>query len=269
MRQALPRYAANPLQRFLNSLKGDSRLLHLCMRGIGVLTHMPGIFEAVMQDSPPKDQAQLNADLAESKKEAELCENERTTGFPLLHAHAFVAAWGAFEAAVEDMLVGILVNEPETVKQEAFAKIRVPLADFEAKDKEERMRFLVAELGRNLGRKNGVEAFEGLLQFFNLSGPVNDHDRKLIWQMHHLRNVIVHRASLADRRLVEACPWLHLKINDPVIISHKELGLCTGALCSYALTITHRLGDRYEVNTHELIRQAGITESQPPPAPES
>jgi hypothetical protein len=217
---------------------------------------MPRIFEALIPGADPKEAERLSSDLGEAQKEAELAENERRTGFPVLHAHALVGMWAALEAAIEDMLVGILLNEPDVLKKEALAKVRVPLAEFEIKDKEERMRFLVAELGRNLGRRNGVDAFESLLHHFDLSGNVEEEDRKMIWQTHHLRNVVVHRASRADRRLVEACPWLQLRVNDDVTISHEVLGRCACALCSYVLTVTHRLGKRYDVDTHDLVRKA-------------
>jgi hypothetical protein len=241
----IPSYASEPVQLFLDSWKSNFRLLHLSMRGMRLLTGMPGVFETLIQASDPTEQERLTSDLAEAKEEAELAEHECTTGFPLLHAHALVAMWAALEAAIEDLLVGILLHEPDMLTKDAVARVRVPLAEFESRDKEERMRFLVAELGRNLGRKNGVDAFEGLLQCFDLSGDVEDEDRKLIWQMHHLRNVLVHRASRADRRLVEACPWLQLHINQNVTISHAMLGQCAQALCRYVLVITHRLDKRY------------------------
>jgi hypothetical protein len=71
-----------------------------------------------------------------------------------------------------------------------------------------------------------------------------------------MRNVIVHRASLADRRLVEACPWLNLQINDPVTVPHKSLDMAGRAVCACVLTLTHRLGKRYNVDTHGLIERA-------------
>jgi hypothetical protein len=233
-----------------------------------MLTGMPAIFEALIPDAEPEEQNKLSSDLVEAKKEAELAEKECKTGFPLLHAHALVAMWAALEVAIEDMLVGILLNEPIVLKKEAFAKLRVPLADFETKDKEERMRYLLAELGRNLGRHNGVEAFECLLGHFDLSGSVDEHDRKVLWEMHHLRNVIVHRASRADRRLVDACPWLRLKVNDPVTISHKFIRMAGPTLCSYVMTITGRLGTRYDVDINALIRKKFPEKPDEPAPPE-
>jgi hypothetical protein len=252
----IPRYAAVPLQRFLESWERDIQLLHLSTQGIRVLTSMPQLVEALMLDAELEKQLTLKPKLAAATENAQLAENEQKAGFPLLHAHVLVGIWGSLEAAIEDMLVGILLNEPDILRKDTFAKIKVSLADFESRDKEERMRFLISEIDRTLARKNGIDAFEGLLQHFDLSGEVDDEVRKLIWQMHHIRNVIVHRASRADRRLVEACPWLSLKVNDIVVVSDSMLRELAMATAKYGLTVIHRLGKRYDVDTHGLIRNA-------------
>src|SRR5882672_1704588 len=186
MASEIPRYAAIPLQHFVDSWQRNGHLLHLSMRGIRVLTQMPNIFTALMSGAGEEEHARLSSNLEEAKKEAELAEKECKEGFPLLHGHALVAMWGALETAIEDMLVGILLNEPTVLKKDAFAKVKVTLSDFETKDKEERMRFLLQELGRSLGRKNGVDAFESLLEHFDLSGPVDEKDRKLMWETNHI-----------------------------------------------------------------------------------
>ena len=249
----IPGYAIDPVDRFVESLQSDLRLLHLSTRGIGLLTGMPGVLEVLLRGSNPEDAARLTADVDEAKEEAELAENERRTGFPLLHEHALVALWAALEAAIEDMLVGIMLNEPLVLTGKAFAKIRIPLAEFETSEKEERMRFLIAELGRNIGRAKGVDAFEGLLVHFDLSGEVGDRERKMIWQMQHLRDVLVHRAARADRRLVEACPWLNLAVNDHVNISSELVRDCANALIGYGWIILRRLAKRYGVDVRDLI----------------
>jgi hypothetical protein len=254
--KTLPEYASQPLRHFVYSCERNSRLLHLSMRGIRALTGMANISEILLVDTDHPEREKSVLRLAELKKEAELAESEEATGYPLLHAHALVAAWGSLEAAIEDMLVGILVNEPSELKKDSFAKIRVPLADFEARDQEDRMRFLLTEIQRGLGRRNGISAFEGILAAFDLSGDVDEEDKKLIWEMHHLRNVIVHRNSRADRRLVDSCPWLNLKLNDEVTISHSQLRTFFGVLHHYVLTVTHRLGKRYDIDTVGRVARA-------------
>jgi hypothetical protein len=43
--------------------------------------------------------------------------------------------------------------------------------------------------------------------------------RKTFIEFWAVRNVIVHRASIVDRRLVEICPWLGLKVGEPLKIT--------------------------------------------------
>lgn len=77
---------------------------------------------------------------------------------------------------IEDLIVALLLSEPEFLRAEAFSKIRIPLADFETLDKEERMRILLRELQRTLrsDQRHGVNGFEVILGSVELSGEVDD-----------------------------------------------------------------------------------------------
>lgn len=158
-----------------------------------------------------------------------------------------MACWGAFDAAIEDLCVGMLMAEPDLLRNETFTKLKIPLAQFETLDKSERMRLLVNEVQRAQGiaAKRGVAVFESLLHVFGLDGNLPDEVGKSVWEMHCIRNVIVHRMSLADRRLVDSCPWLGLKINDKVVMTHAAFNRYGLALCSYAYAIIHRIGNKY------------------------
>lgn len=267
MPEFLPVYATGPLRRFLDYYEESLRLLHLSMRGISGLRGMPGLLKLV----PPWSQTVTMRDLAESVSDektkkakrdletaearANFAEKESESGFPILHAHTLVGLWGGVEAAVEDMLVGILLNEPGVLESEAFCRVKVQLAEFHRLDAEERMRLLLAEIERHHGSatKLGVDAFEFVLEKFGLSGPVEPEIKKLLWEMHHVRNVLVHRAGLADRRLVENCPWLNLKQGNLVRVNHSSLMQFGGALCKYVLGLAYRLGTRYDVDIDALI----------------
>lgn len=260
VRKDIPEYAAQPLRRFLDYCEESYRLLHLSMRGVSGLRGMPRLVAALKPFETDEDDAEpRRKSLEDAKQTAEFANKECESGFPLLHAHTLVGIWGAFEAAIEDMLVGLLVNEPDLLRDKAFAKMRVSLAQFELLEREERMRLLLAELGRGEGaaRTTGVDSFEALLDCFNLSGPVSPDTKKSIWEMNHVRNVIVHRGSLADRRLVEACPWMNLKLGDRLTVAHDQLEHYGGVLCDYALSITYRLGERYDVDIDAKIGRSG------------
>jgi hypothetical protein len=261
----IPAYALDPLQGFLDYWENSRRLLDLSIEGLTILKDVPSILEGVRQQNehirtarkmlkdstivePPPEELLLEM-IKNAQAKADFSEKEIKSGFPLLHAQTLVGAWGALEAAIEDMLVGILVNELQHLQQEAFGRIRVPLAEFEGLDKEERMRFLIEEINRSdsLSRKNGVDAFEALLEKFLLSGALNAEVKKTLWEINHIRNVIVHRNSLADRRLVKSCQWLKLKVGDRVIVVHDQLERYGQALSGYVKTIIGRLENRYKV----------------------
>ena len=235
----------------------SSRLLHLSMQGILGLRRRPAILKMISDidhtlGRTPDDNS---AELEEATTVAGWAEKERDNGFPLLHAHTVVGLWGALEAAIEDMLVGILCEEPERLQKEPFSKVRISISDFEQLDKEQRMRLLFDELQRSTGggQKYGADKFEGLLDRFGLSGPLDPEIKKDMREIHHVRNVIVHRASRADRRLVEGCPWMGLHVGDLVTVSHEAFARYFVALEDYLGIITLRLGLRYQMDQSKAL----------------
>jgi hypothetical protein len=264
MAAELPAYALEPIKRCYRSLLTSLELLHISMRGISTVSNYPKMSQRLMDLTVQAGQEitdEMKADLEEANRLANFADGESKNGFPFLHAFATVGAWGTLEVTVEDLLVGILLNEPKTLGMEGLAKIRVPLARFEELDREERMRFILRELGRaqTMAASQGVSAFENLLQVFDLSGDVDEDVRKLLWEMNHVRNIIVHRDSHADLRLIESCPWLNVKTGDCVLVDHERYGRYSDAICGYVGTLLVRLRKRYNVPVPSPLpdRQSG------------
>ena len=164
----IPRYAHDSLRRFLDYLDESSRLLHLSMSGVRALESVPDVFRVALGPLLAGREDSHDALM----KQAVLAHEEWNSGFPLLHAHTSVGLWGAFESTVEDLIVDILVNEPDLLSGEAFSKVRIPIAEFEKLDKEERMRFLLAEIAKSIPKKNGVDKYEVLLETIGLDGEI-------------------------------------------------------------------------------------------------
>jgi hypothetical protein len=253
-RKLLPAYVADPLQGFLDYWKESTDLLHATMRGISTLRAMPKIQAILMKVKDSQESEEENKKLAQTKDVAEFAKRECELGFPLMHAHTVVGCWGAIETTVEDVVVGILMNEPEVLRSDTFSRIRIPLAEFEVLDKEQRMRVLITELSRNSagGRKQGLAGFEAILASVHLDGAVDETIKKTIWEMHHVRNVIVHRGSLADKRLVDNCPWMDLKIAKKVTVSHQMLAQYGEALARYIVLLLKRACGRYGIDFEEI-----------------
>jgi len=212
---------------------------------------------AAVADIKKEDETIKRTMVEKAEADAAFAQREIERGFPLLHAHALVANWAALEATVEDAMVAFLVNEPEILRNEAFSKIKVSLADFTVLEPEERMRHLVSELERNQGvaRKYGVDRFEALLEPFALGGAVSPETRKDAREMHHIRNVLVHRAGFADRRIVEGCPWLNFRLNQPVTVSNEALQRYDGSLIRYSTELVCRFGTRYGIDLRAEVEE--------------
>ena len=237
--------------RCFDSLITSGELLHISMRGIGTVGNYPKMNQRIIDltvECRKEVTTEMKARLTESERLANFANVELKDGFPFLHAFATVAAWTTLEVTIEDILLGILLNESQILRKEEISKIRLPLAKYEELDKEERMRFILTELARaQTTAAHGVSAFENLLRVFDLSGDVDEDVRKLLWEMNHVRNVIVHRDSLADLRLVQSCPWLNLKSGDRVLINHEKWGDYAYAIGRYVNAVRNRLRKRYGV----------------------
>jgi hypothetical protein len=221
------------------------RLFDICVQGLDIVERLPAIYKIEPSDFRfPAD----GADEFRMVDNAEFSKTEREQGFPLLHAYTLVSVWGALEAAIEDMLVGVLLNEPAVLANDELAKTKIDLATFELLNKEERMRFLLSEIQRKpaSGLAQGINSFENVLKVFGLSGPVDDDIKKELWELNHLRNLIVHRASRADLRFVQACPAMNLSVGDLVIVRHERYRDYIQAVAGYVQTIVRRLSARYD-----------------------
>lgn len=243
MSRVLPEWVSGPLNRIIDYADESRRLLHMSMQGIYMLRAIPKSVEALEFDSRGPDKYEgPHTSMEEAQEIARLALAEKERGYPILHAHALVGLWAAFEAAVEDLLVGFLTNDPTILQKDEFAKIRIALRDFELLEKEERMQFLLGEFEKNhgIGRKHGADRFEVLLEPFGLSGVLAPEIKKNIREMHHIRNVLVHRGAKADRRIVEGCPWLGLSLGQEITVTPAAMDRYEQSLMKYVIEIISR-----------------------------
>ena len=266
MADKIPDYAFNPLRRCLDSIFIANRLLHLSLNGLQIISNRPQMVQRLIDLTAAAGEEitdELKSDFQNATTDAAFTRNERDNDFPNLHAYTLVGQWGALEAGIEDMLVGILVNEPKVLEKDDFAKAKIPLSKYEILDKEERMRFLLSDVqrGKSAGIAQGVNTFEDVLQIFDLSGWVEENVKTGLWEMNHIRNVIVHRDSRADLRLIQACPSMNLKVGDRVFITHERYGSYSNALIDYVRAVICRLGKRYDALPPKWALQDGLPQS--------
>jgi len=193
--------------------------------------------------NPDIPEEELAREIARAREVAEFARDQAVRGFDLLYAHAIVGLWGALETAVTDFFVRFLLHSPQALANETVQKVRIPLAEFESLESEDRMRVVVDELERTLRSqyKSGIERFEGLFATFGLSSEVPSEVRQTLFEMFHIRNVIAHRNLLADRRLVAACPWLPYVPGETIKLSINRFLDYYKALARYLEILSNRV----------------------------
>lgn len=218
-------WATLPLHRALDAVDEIDRVLHLSMRGIANVAASVPLVEALANLDRVRgegDPVEAERKIATARREADFAEKEAARDFPVLHAHATVALWGVLEATVEDLVLAYLENDPSCLTHQSFAPVRIPLAEFEQLEKPERLRLLLSEYKRNSKAelKLGIGRFETILEPVRLAGGMKEDLRRDLYEHQQVRNVIVHRGGVVDRRLLLNCPWLGFTAGTTIVVSH-------------------------------------------------
>ncbi len=188
-------------------------------------------------------------DLLEDDTAIELvkyAEEESKRGYPILTAQVAVALWGGLEALVEDLLVALITSRSEVYSLEPLGNVKVKLAIFELMDKEDRARYLLRELDtKSAGSRNGVNAFEPLLDHFGLSGAVKEKTKEALFELSQVRNIIVHRLHLVDSRFHKECSRLGYKKGDRLIVNREQVNRYVDSIYDYTKTLSDRMGAKW------------------------
>lgn len=221
----------DPLLRYGTYIENASKLATLVLSGeIAQLEEMARVVE-----STGNPEGKTGADALALGKEME----ELTHVF---FAQSLVGLWSALEASVTDFVVAWLVAYPEHLNAEIFAKIPIEFAKFMQLDQEDRVRSLVKEVEqkKNQQFKSGVKRFEFLLNLIGLRGGLQGVNDRELYELSLLRNVIVHRASIVDKRFVDAWGRKDFAVGQRVVIDNKVWAKYLHAVTTYHATVMER-----------------------------
>jgi hypothetical protein len=231
---------AMPCHWFAEYMLQVENLVKLTNYGVRGVINLAEILEITMQGKQRKEEQEKA--LEDAKQLARLADSEIASDFPLLHSHAIIGMWGALEAMIEDLAVSWIDHNPSVLSEPTIARIRVPLAEFQGMEQADRLRFLIAELQRDLrvDLKSGATKFESLLGAIGLNGPVDKRVRNVLFETQQLRNIFAHRGGVADRRFIANCPQLNYSTGDTVKINSATFVRIYNGLTVYNLIIINR-----------------------------
>jgi hypothetical protein len=246
-RYPIPQWGSRPFYRFLEHLDELMTLLHLSMQGIAGLQGMPRLVELLARiDEPEKPETSAgHVDrLRRANAAAEFARREVEKEFPLLHAQAAISLWGSLEELVLSFVTLLIQHDPASREADQIQRMKVRVGDLLALDDASRARFLVEQLDRDQAgpHRQGANRFESLLEPFGLSGHLDDDLRRTLYEFYQMRNLHAHRQGSADRRFLQACPWLDVTEGQYCAVTHKQIHAYAGAAAQYVLLLVQRMG---------------------------
>lgn len=215
------------MQRFEEFANFQLKMVTLINVALESLHRFPAhlnLVEAVQEAKRSRGEAVDDKYLKNAREnDAPLIREEVEKGFPFFYSMSAVAIWSAIEAFVEDQLSFCIEADPKLLEKEQIQRIKIPFAQYESMTPEERRYFVIDSVERDIQSKykQGVSQFESVLEVFGLGGEVDDIARKTLLELCNVRNVLVHRDGVADKRLINTCPWLGLSIGQSVHVNTK------------------------------------------------
>jgi len=258
-RDPRPAWSKEPFFRFLDYLRTERQLLGLAAAGINGLVHREKLVEALYDVDNELGTANKEAEarLSEARATAKVARAEVEADFPLLHAHSLISIWGALEALVHDVMREWIRHRPALLKREAFAGVKVGLAEFHRMKLADRIDYLLDAV-QPQGSGGGFRKFEALLAKIDLGGPVEEGVRRSLLESWEVRNLYAHRRGLVDKKARDACPWRKRdwRLGEQVLVSHEDYERYAQAIHDYAYELIVRSGAKFGLDVRAYAQEA-------------
>ena len=169
--------------------------------------------------------------------------NEVADGFQRLKSQALVALWGGLEVLTEELFVAWVGEFPKSLDHEVFQKLRVPFTDFIRLDEESRVRSLYQIYVGSLpgARGMGVSRFEATIQPLGLSGHVDPDVARAIYELHLVRNLIVHQAGRVDLKFHQTEFGASYPLGEKVYLHDIQFRNYVAAVSAYGHAVLDRV----------------------------
>lgn len=262
----LPQWAKTKLDDCVEYLVELHTMVHISSKAIRATQIFPTFMESVVKHVYTGEISKQNEEdkstfdkvsnlINELKEDATTAKRESENGFPLLTGMAIVLTWGALETYVYDLMKGWLENNVDSWKADEVQKLKIKLGEFMQIEKDMQYEYIIEMIDNQLQGplKAGIGRFEILLGVFNLSGSIDDDIKKTLFEMSKIRNAIVHNKGIADKKLVDTCPSLSLRIGDSVLGKQFNLMAYIDAVIVYIAEIQLRIFEALGIKRNELI----------------
>jgi hypothetical protein len=248
----------------------------LAATGISAAQGEPELLRALQdvqrgrEGSPSEDE--WTRRIEEADKKFAVAKQHLDLGFSYLYELMLVKFWSILEAGIEEIAVECLKRPDECKDTNLLRSLKGPLLEFASASLDQRAEFLYSEIkvATKSALKVGVGVFEAVLEPLGMAGSVDDLTRRLLLELQQKRHVFVHRRGIADKRFIEACPFLDCTIGQPIVVDRPSVWRFGIAVGLYNFELQKRnfaraglpIPDSLEVHRRTLVES--IERNYPP-----
>ncbi len=182
-----------------------------------------------------------------AKKSEDFAREEIQHGFSYLFGLAAIKLWSILENLIDQLVLQYLKEPLIHQDKELISKIKGPVVEFIKASADEQAEFLAGEL-KNLVKSAlsiGVGKFESILKPLGLGGGVPDEVRKAFVELVEVRNILVHRNGIVDKKFTKMCPWLSFELGDQIHLKPANFQIYKSTAIWYILELNARIEQCY------------------------
>ena len=244
-KRVIPEDLKTPFLQFTQTQRMYSNILSLYEFAL-LTTHL--MFQVDFEDEKKNQQVLFcreavyeafsnNKEFVDSK--LNLVEEEVKNQSPILYLQATVSLWSGLESFIRLFISRWLQYNEDSFDKEIVKELKISFSEYHQMDEEDRYHYLTSLLEDRVRSSfmKGINRFESLLEVFGLSGKVDTNDKSNIFTLQQLRNCIVHNGAIADKKIIDSCPWLNLEVGDQIIVSPDDFNKYLTSVNNYVVSI--------------------------------
>lgn len=234
--------------------------MEVAMKGISMVRGMPQSLEVLNEIYALKTGKKKNIqeqDIQKTRELSNFAEDQIKEGFPLLVQQTLISLWSFLEASIYDAAVQwLVISKFKTINIEK-KNIEVPFFEFQNASLADRAGYLIdSYLNKKSSKTDSSHKFENLFEFigwhkggrkykeYAKREKVNERKiEKDIIEFSKIRNLILHKAGIVDKKFKTDCPWREDKLGSKIVITREEFGRYVASSMIYVVGIANRASD--------------------------
>ena len=232
-----------------------SKAIYQAIKGVQQIDAWQGMAEVLgrkaIEPGDNLDKAKAHAGVL-----ASFAELQQSNGNPYLYGLSSIRLWTLLEALIDELVVEAM-KDPALCDKASLSKLKGSLIEFKSASPDEQAEFLADTLKQAVDAplKLGIGRFEAILVPVRLGGSVDENVKLTLFELSQVRNCVVHKSGIADRRLIEACPWLNAERGKELRVTDAMFHRYMMAVYWYLFELRGRVDERNgEQRDAELVK---------------